>query len=90
MLKIFITVFFSVFLAEFCDKTQLATLVFAANFKHASMVVFAASALALTLSSAIGVFLGHFASKYFSPRIVHLSGGIIFIIIGMYLVYKNV
>jgi len=90
MLKIFFTVFFSVFFAELFDKTQLATLAFAANFKHAALIVFAASALALTLSSALGVFVGSISSKYFSPKIVHILSGTMFIIIGAYLIYKNV
>jgi len=89
MLKIFATVFFSVFLAELGDKTQLATLIYAANYKHAIFIVFIASALALTLTSAIGVFAGSLLAKYISEKTIQLSGGILFIIIGILIIFKN-
>ena len=51
---IFVTVFF----AELGDKTQLATLLFAADQSTNKVGVFAASAGALVLSSLIAVFVG--------------------------------
>lgn len=57
---IFVTVFF----AELGDKTQLATLLFAAE-QHTSKVgVFLASAGALVLSSFIAVLVGSQLSAY--------------------------
>jgi len=51
---IFVTVFF----AELGDKTQLATLLFAADQSTNKVAVFAASAGALVLSSLIAVLVG--------------------------------
>ena len=51
---IFVTVFF----AELGDKTQLATLLFAADQCTNKIAVFAASAGALVLSSLIAVLVG--------------------------------
>ena len=52
-----ITMFVAIFVAELGDKTQLATMLFASEKKMAPLAVFAASASALVLSSAIAVLL---------------------------------
>ncbi len=54
-LKLFLTIFGSIFLAELGDKTQLATLLFASGAETPKWLVFAASASALVLTSALGV-----------------------------------
>ena len=53
--KIFITVFAAVFIAELGDKTQLATMLFAADREVSKWTVFMAASAALILASAIGV-----------------------------------
>ena len=52
--RMLVTVFTAVFVAELGDKTQLATLLFAAEGDNPKLTVFAAAALALVLTSAIG------------------------------------
>ena len=59
-----IAMFATVFLAEFGDKTQLATVLFASERKMPAMMVFLASGGALLLSSAIATFFGTVASRY--------------------------
>jgi ankyrin repeat protein len=54
-----IAIFTTVFLAELGDKTQLATLLFAADSRQHPALVFVAAAAALCLSTAIAVLLGN-------------------------------
>lgn len=77
---IFVTVFF----AELGDKTQLATLLFAAEQDTSKMGVFLASAGALVLSSLIAVLVGSQLSAYIPPRALKLVAGIGFIAIGIW------
>ena len=77
-----ITMFVTIFFAELGDKTQLATMLFASEKKMPAIAVFAASASALVLSSAIAVLLGAVASKYLTALPLRLIAGIGFIVIG--------
>ncbi len=83
-LKILSTVFITVFLAELGDKTQLATLLFAADKAHNNWVIFLGASAALILSSALGVFAGSIISDYINPKTLHYLAGIGFIAIGIW------
>lgn len=87
-LKIFITVFTAVFIAELGDKTQLATMLFAADKAVSKWTVFAAASAALVLASAVGVVLGAALSTYISERILSAIAGIGFMLIGVYILYR--
>ena len=80
--KILTTVFVTVFIAELGDKTQLATLLFAADKEVSKWLVFVGASLALVATSAIGVLAGTAISEYVSERTLHLNSGIGFIAIG--------
>ncbi len=82
-LKIFLTIFLTVFLAELGDKTQLATMLFAADQTVSKWVVFFASASALVLASAIGVIAGSLLSNMINPKILSYIAGVGFIVIGL-------
>jgi putative Ca2+/H+ antiporter (TMEM165/GDT1 family) len=84
VLKAFFSVFITVFLAEIGDKTQLATMLFAAEAKASKWVIFAGSALALVLAAAIGVLVGAQIEKFVSPRTLKIAAGIGFIAIGIW------
>ncbi len=83
-LRLFATVFATVFLAELGDKTQLATLLFAADSAAPRMTVFLAAALALVATTAIGVLAGGFLSRQISERALAIVAGAGFIVIGVW------
>lgn len=83
-LRLFATVFATVFIAELGDKTQLATLLFAADAKNPKLVVFVASASALVLTSLLGVLAGTFVSQHLEPRVLTWIAGVGFIAIGVW------
>jgi putative Ca2+/H+ antiporter (TMEM165/GDT1 family) len=87
-LKIFFTVFAAVFIAELGDKTQLATMLFAADKEVSKVTVFLAASLALVVASAIGVAAGSLLSGYINERYLHYIAGVGFIAIGVVTLYK--
>jgi len=74
--------FATIFVAEFGDKTQLATLLFASERKVSPLLVFAASAGALLLSAAVATFFGTVASRYLAAMPFKLVAGLGFLAIG--------
>jgi putative Ca2+/H+ antiporter (TMEM165/GDT1 family) len=89
MLRAFLSVFTSVFLAEMGDKTQLATMLFSAEAKVSKWVIFFAAALALVLTSAIGVLVGAQVEKFVSPRTLKVVAGIGFVVIGLWTLFSR-
>ena len=83
--KIFLAAFGTIFLAELGDKTQLATLLYAAK-SPKPLSVFIASSLALVLSSALAVAFGSLLGKYIPANIVSKIAGGGFIVIGILLI----
>lgn len=86
--KILFTVFATVFIAELGDKTQLATMLFAADREVSKWTVFIGASLALILTSAIGVLLGSVISSYLSAKHLHYIAGAGFIAIGIWTLLK--
>lgn len=86
--KVFITIFASVFVAELGDKTQLATMMFAADKEVNKYTVFLAASAALILASAVGVLAGSVVSEYVNERYLHYVAGTGFILIGAYTLYS--
>lgn len=83
MLKTFATIFLTVFVAEMGDKTQLATVLFAAEGRR-KLLVFAAAGLALLLAAGIGVLVGGQIERWVSPRTLKVIAGIGFLAIGVW------
>lgn len=82
--KLLITVFGAVFIAELGDKTQLATMLFAADKEVSKWTVFLGASLALIVASGIGVLAGSALSHYVSERQLSYLAGIGFIAIGIW------
>ena len=86
--KIFATVFAAVFIAELGDKTQLATMLFAADREVSKWMVFFAASAALVLASAIGVLAGALLSNYINEKVLHYIAGAGFMLIGAWTLYR--
>lgn len=82
--KVLFTVFAAVFVAELGDKTQLATMLFAADKQVSKLTVFAGASLALIVASAIGVLAGSLIAQYISERQLNYVAGLGFIGIGIW------
>ena len=87
-MKLFVAVFGTVFLAELGDKTQLATLLFAANQSAGLLTVFFAASLALVGSTSLAVVGGALISQYVDTRILSYAAGVGFILIGIWTVWR--
>ena len=86
--KIFLTIFASVFIAELGDKTQLATMLFAADKEVSKYTVFFAASAALIIASALGVLAGSLMSEYINEKYLHYVAGVGFIAIGVFTLYR--
>lgn len=84
-MHIYVTVFLSVFVAELGDKTQLATLLFAANPAASKLGVFLAAATALVASSALAVAVGSRLGGSIAPDHLKIVAGIAFVAIGLWM-----
>jgi putative Ca2+/H+ antiporter (TMEM165/GDT1 family) len=82
--RLFATVFATIFIAELGDKTQLATLLYATEARNPKLTVFLASAAALVLTSALGVAAGSVISQYVSPKALSWVAGLGFVAIGLW------
>ena len=85
---VFLTIFASVFIAELGDKTQLATMLFAADKEVSKYTVFFAASAALIVASAIGVVAGSLLAEYINEKYLHYVAGVGFIGIGIFTLYK--
>lgn len=86
--RLLLTVFATVFIAELGDKTQLATMLFAADRETSKWLVFLGASLALVATSALGVLAGGIISQYISEKQLHYIAGAGFIAIGVWTLVK--
>ena len=93
-LSMIIPTFFGVtvvafFLAEFGDKTQLATLLFSSDKDVDKLLVFASASLALVLSVAIAVVAGGTISQYVNETVLRYTAAAGFILIGIWTLFTT-
>lgn len=82
-------VFWTVFLAELGDKTQLATFLFSTERAIPRWVIFCGASLALVLSTLVAVFLGDRIGQVLPPRLVRVAAGVGFVIIGLWIIIRG-
>jgi len=85
-LKVKLTTFGRLFLAELGDQTQLATFCFAAE-SPAMVVVFFGSAGALVLNTALACVLGSAVSRVVPANCLNLGAGALFVLLGLWMIF---
>ena len=85
-LKVLLTTFGVIFLAELGDKTQLAAITLSAQTKE-PLAVFLGASLALTAVSLIGVVLGSLLANYINAEYLHKAAALAFIAIGVLMLW---
>lgn len=83
-LKILLTTFGMVFLAELGDKTQVATFCLSADCDDARWSVFAGSAGALVLSAFLAVVFGDAVGRLIPPAAIKFAAGMFFLAAGIW------
>lgn len=84
-----LVIFTTVFLAELGDKTQLATVLFAADRKSSPLLVFVIAAAALVLSTGLAVALGVAAERYLAMLPLKLLAGGGFVAVGLWTIWDH-
>ena len=84
-MKVLLSIFLSIFIAELGDKTQLATLLFATNQSFSRLGVFTASSAALVCSSLLAVLVGSQLTRLVSPVTLQIVAGFGFMVIGIWM-----
>jgi putative Ca2+/H+ antiporter (TMEM165/GDT1 family) len=88
-MRTYFATFAAVFLAELGDKTQLATLLFAAQPGARPATVFAAAASALVVSALLAVILGTALGSWLPADRVRPLAGLAFIAAGVWILLRG-
>lgn len=85
-LKLMLSTFGLVFLAELGDKTQLATFCMSAD-SGLRLPVFLGSAGALVLASLIATLVGCEISRFVPEHYIKIGAGVLFVVMGAWLLF---
>ena len=86
--SLFWTTFFTVFLAELGDKTQLAAMTATAR-SGALLTVFLAASAALVCATAIGVAVGGALFRIVPEAMIKYAAGGAFVVVGLWVIFKS-
>ncbi|HHW68239.1 MAG: Ca2+/H+ antiporter, family [Epulopiscium sp.] len=86
--KLFFSAFFTLFIAELGDKTQLAVFCMSAD-KKQPIPIFLGASLALILVTFLGAFFGEYISRYIPQHIIKFIAGCLFIGIGIFVLKES-
>ncbi len=88
LITLLVTTFFTVFLAEIGDKTQLTTITLSSS-TNKPLAVFIGSSIALILATLLGALAGGSIANLIPAFILKLVSGIVFLLIGIKLLIPN-
>ena len=88
LLTLLFTTFFTVFLAEMGDKTQLTTITLSST-TNKPLAVFIGSSVALILATLLGALAGGSIANLIPAFLLKLLSGIVFLIIGIKLLGES-
>ena len=88
LLTLLFTTFFTVFLAEMGDKTQLTTITLSST-TNKPLAVFIGSSVALILATLLGALAGGSIANLVPAFLLKLLSGIVFLIIGIKLLAES-
>ncbi|WP_413677856.1 TMEM165/GDT1 family protein [Prochlorococcus sp. MIT 0916] len=88
LLTLLFTTFFTVFLAEMGDKTQLTTITLSST-TNKPLAVFIGSSIALILATLLGALAGGSIANLIPAFLLKLLSGIVFLIIGINLIAQS-
>ena len=80
-----LAIFFTIFLAELGDKTQLATIAFAS--KYGWKTAFTGAILGLAAVNLLGAVLGDKLGDVLPLNLVHKGAGVLFILFGVLILF---
>ncbi|CAB1129811.1 GDT1 family protein [Candidatus Hydrogenisulfobacillus filiaventi] len=87
--QVMLSTFGLIFLAELGDKTQLTTMMLAAQ-SRAAWSVFLGAATALAVSALLGALLGQVVTRLVPAHYIHLGAGVAFVVLGALLIAGKV
>tara|TARA_Y100001968_G_scaffold184929_1_gene169378 strand:+ start:694 stop:987 length:294 start_codon:yes stop_codon:yes gene_type:complete len=88
LLTLLFTTFFTVFLAEMGDKTQLTTITLSST-TNKPVAVFIGSSIALILATLLGALAGGSIANLIPAFLLKLLSGIVFLLIGINLLAQS-
>ena len=88
LLTLLFTTFFTVFLAEMGDKTQLTTITLSST-TNKPLAVFIGSSVALVLATLLGALAGGSIANLIPAFLLKLVSGIVFLFIGINLLSQS-
>lgn len=88
-LQVLGSTFLLIFLAELGDKTQVSTFAFAAE-SQSSLSVFLGAALALVLTSFLGVVLGGLVGRLVPERVLKFGAAAVFLGFGAWTLFQAI
>lgn len=78
----YLTTYLIIVICELGDKTQLAVLLLTSRNPQKRWLLFAASALALSLCVIVEVSIGRILSQHIAPNIINKLAGAVFLLMG--------